>query len=58
MKKRYYKASKAAVNYTPKAMKRDERCGLCRYYIEGGECKIVKGDIESEGWCEEFERAK
>ncbi len=55
MMKRYYKYTKTEVNYTPKAMNKDERCALCLHY-EGNEiCEIVRGDISPLGWCNKFD---
>jgi hypothetical protein len=51
------KKSKSEVNYTDHAMKKSERCALCTHYIWGGGCNLVRGDISSGGWCEEFEKA-
>ena len=56
MTKHYYKYTKTEVDYTPNAMKKDERCALCMHY-EGNEiCEIVRGDISPLGWCNKFER--
>ena len=51
------KLHKELVRYTDHAMVQHERCGLCEYYIQGGACKIVRGEISPGGWCNRFERA-
>ncbi len=48
------KVAKDSVDYS-KAMIQKERCGLCEYYINGGKCEKVQGDIKPEYWCELFE---
>ncbi len=53
---RYYKYAKTEVAYTPKAMKKDERCALCEHYEGGSTCDIVSGNINPGGWCNKFER--
>lgn len=50
------KKSKASVSYTDHASKHTERCALCEYYIRGGRCEEVRGEIEPSGWCELFEK--
>ena len=57
MRRMVGKLHKELVRYTDHAMVRNERCGLCDYYIHGGACKIVRGDISPGGWCNRFERA-
>lgn len=31
--------------------KNGKRCDGCRFWVEGGKCKVVAGDIAAEGWC-------
>ena len=31
-----------------------EKCRSCAHFIEGGGCHIVQGDIDKEGYCEQF----
>lgn len=47
------KLSKSEVDYSPG--KGDERCSRCIHFIEGGRCEVVKGLIDPDYWCEEFE---
>lgn len=35
----------------------DERCAGCRYFIEGGSCRLVQGEISPDGWCTLFQPA-
>ncbi len=51
----YYKYAKTEVDYTPKAMKKDERCALCTHYEWSGSCDIVSGKIDPSGWCNKFD---
>ena len=53
---RYYKYAKTEVDYTSKAMKKDERCALCMNYEPPKSCDIVSGRIDPSGWCNKFER--
>lgn len=50
------KKTKQAVDYTPTAMVRGERCELCRHFVAGGKCRKVRGKISPNGWCELFKR--
>lgn len=54
------KVTKESVNYTPRAMKVNERCGKCEFFhdtrILYGECRKVKGSISPRGWCELFKK--
>jgi len=52
----FYKLSKVEVEYTPHAMKPEERCEFCYYFETPGLCKLVRGGVNSEGWCNRFER--
>jgi hypothetical protein len=58
MEKRYYKYTKAEVDYTSRAKKPEERCDKCKYYEMRRSCKLVRGDIDPEGWCNKFEPKK
>jgi hypothetical protein len=50
------KSPKAAVAYqeTPK---NGNRCDECKYWVKGGECTKVKGDIAAAGWCAMYQPA-
>jgi hypothetical protein len=48
------KASKESVGYSDSTSATD-KCGLCEFYIEGGRCRLVEGDIDPQGWCELFD---
>jgi hypothetical protein len=48
--------SKEAADYTSWAKYMNERCALCRFFIEPDGCKIVKGLISPKGWCKYFDR--
>ncbi len=50
------KKSKSSVDYTDRANNHVERCAHCEYYIRGGKCEKVRGDIEPTGWCELFSK--
>ena len=50
------KQSKAAVNYTPRAAMRNQRCDACRHFIKPSGCTLVEGSIAPGGWCKLFER--
>jgi hypothetical protein len=44
------KSSKEAAQYQD-SPEGDQQCSGCRFFIEGGTCEIVEGDISPEGWC-------
>jgi hypothetical protein len=52
------KDSKAQAQYTPHAMRREQRCAVCRYYIKlnavSGDCRKVEGLVRGAGWCRHF----
>ena len=29
----------------------DQRCSGCRFFVEGGQCERVEGEISPDGWC-------
>jgi hypothetical protein len=35
----------------------DQKCEGCRFFIEGGSCRLVEGEISPNGWCRLY-RAK
>ena len=53
------KLDKAEVNYSPGLR---DQCKMCRYFINlhpqwmKGKCAKVKGSIDKEYWCKEFQR--
>jgi hypothetical protein len=47
---RAQKMSKAQAQYQDQP-KNDQRCDNCQFWIEGGECQIVAGEVAAEGWC-------
>ena len=50
------KLPKAGVMYQEKP-KGDERCDNCKFWVEGGGCTKVKGDIAPEAWCDIWQPA-
>lgn len=54
------KHDKAAVKYSPGHR---DKCGMCRYFIalnpqwQKGECHKVRGSIDRNYWCTEYQRA-
>jgi len=34
--------------------KNGEKCVDCVHFVEGGQCKLVEGEISPEGWCTLF----
>lgn len=35
-----------------------DHCRDCEYFIVSGKCKLVEGDIQPNGWCNQFEDKK
>ena len=29
----------------------DQKCEGCRFFIDGGTCRLVEGEISPNGWC-------
>ena len=52
------KINKIEVDYTDKAMNKNERCALCKYFYNPPFCRIVSGLISEEGWCDRFTKDK
>ena len=51
------KKEKEAVDYTPHAAMKNERCELCSHFRPMYEtCALVKGHIKPGAWCKLFER--
>lgn len=48
------KMSKEAVQYQD-SPNGDEKCADCRFFIEGGSCQLVEGEISPNGWCRLFQ---
>lgn len=48
------KAKKAAVSYQAQP-KNGARCADCAFFVDGGSCKLVAGEISPEGWCTLFQ---
>ena len=44
------KTSKQAAQYQD-SPKGDQKCADCRFFIEGGSCQLVEGEISPNGWC-------
>lgn len=38
--------------------KGDQTCSGCRFYEDGGACRLVEGEISPEAWCTLFQPAK
>ena len=49
------KISKEEAEYTESSPHEDKQCQNCTMFIEGGQCSLVKGDIDPEGWCKYWE---
>lgn len=41
--------------YTAQAANHNERCELCKYFVQDGSCQLVQGAISPDGWCKLFE---
>lgn len=55
------KVLKSQVEYTDHAMRKNERCELCKYFMPFAEfktnlCQKVNGSIAAAGWCKLFKR--
>ena len=48
------KMSKEAAQYQ-NSPKGNQRCADCRFFIEGGSCRLVEGEISPDGWCTLFQ---
>lgn len=48
------KRSKEDVQYQ-ESPKDDQKCADCRFFIEGGSCQLVEGEISPNGWCMLFQ---
>ena len=48
------KMSKQAAQYQD-SPKGDQKCAECRFFIEGGSCQVVEGEISPNGWCTLFQ---
>ena len=48
------KMSKQAARYQD-SPKGDQKCEGCRFFIEGGSCQLVEGEISPNGWCRLFQ---
>lgn len=46
--------SKADVSYEEHAENPDHQCGFCRHFDLPGSCGLVRGEINSGGWCEKW----
>jgi hypothetical protein len=44
------KQSKQVAQYQD-SPKGDQKCADCRFFIEGGSCQLVEGEISPNGWC-------
>jgi hypothetical protein len=44
------KTSKAQAKYQDQP-KNDQRCSGCMHFIPAGQCKLVEGSINPNGWC-------
>lgn len=45
------KFTKEEAAYTDKSPSLKEHCGSCEHFIQGGNCTLVQGTIDDEGWC-------
>jgi hypothetical protein len=48
------KMSKQAAQYQD-SPRGDEKCADCRFFVEGGSCQVVEGEISPDGWCTLFQ---
>jgi hypothetical protein len=48
------KMPKQAAQYQD-SPKGDQKCEGCRFFIEGGSCRLVEGEISPNGWCRLFQ---
>ena len=48
------KQSKQVAQYQD-SPKGDQKCADCRFFIEGGSCQLVEGEISPNGWCTLFQ---
>jgi hypothetical protein len=48
------KMSKQAARYQD-SPKGDQKCADCRFFMEGGSCQLVEGEIRPNGWCTLFQ---
>ena len=48
------KMSKQAAQYQD-SPNGDQKCADCRFFIEGGSCQLVEGEISPNGWCMLFQ---
>lgn len=49
------KHTQAEADYTPTAADPAHRCALCKHYLAGGTCQVVRGTISPDGWCTYFQ---
>ena len=52
--KAHGKFSQAEVTYlpfSPPPVFWDYKCRKCRWWVEGGQCEVVEGEISPGGWC-------
>jgi hypothetical protein len=48
------KMAKQAAQYQD-SPKGDQKCADCRFFVEGGSCQLVEGEISPNGWCTLFQ---
>ena len=48
------KMSKETAQYQD-SPKGDQKCEGCRFFMEGGSCRLVEGEISPNGWCMLFQ---
>ena len=48
------KMSKQTAQYQD-SPKGDQKCEGCRFFVGGGSCRLVEGEISPNGWCRLFQ---
>lgn len=48
------KAAKAAVHYQEQPNGR-QHCEMCAYYLPPVACRVVRGEVSPNGWCNQFQ---
>ena len=48
------KAAKAVVHYQEQP-NGQQRCELCAYYVPPVACRLVRGEVSPNGWCNQFQ---
>lgn len=49
--------TKDAVHYVDQSPNPKTVCAGCKFFVDGGACQLVQGDINPQGWCDHFDAA-